>query len=306
MERDLLAKEFYSDNRRFADLVNGIVCQGKQVVNQQDMSEWTSETKKGRHRDLVRKTAFGVNFAVMGLENQEEIDYLLSLRIQGYETEEYERQAARIRKAIRNQKRARENLTPGEYLYGFRKESRLHPVITIVLYYGKVPWDGATDLHGILDFQNIPEEFRNLVQNYQIHLVEVRRFQNTPVFQTDIRQVFDFIRYSEHERELKQLIMTQPGYAEMEEDAYDFVAAYTKATQLIKEKEALLEGGKINMCKGLDQMLESSRREGLEWGLDQEKRATISAALKANLPVEQIAEICRCKVEFVNQVRMEG
>ena len=28
MKQDLLAKRYYSDNRRFADLINGIVCNG--------------------------------------------------------------------------------------------------------------------------------------------------------------------------------------------------------------------------------------------------------------------------------------
>ena len=65
MKQDLLAKRYYSDNRRFADLINGIVCNGIQVVKQEDLSEMDTETSQGKRRDLVRKAVFGVNFAVL-------------------------------------------------------------------------------------------------------------------------------------------------------------------------------------------------------------------------------------------------
>ena len=35
-------------------------------------------------------------------------------------------------------------------------------MITIILYYGEEEWDGSRDLHGILDFQDIPEQIRRV------------------------------------------------------------------------------------------------------------------------------------------------
>lgn len=49
--------------------------------------------RKVLYRDLVRKTPFGVNFAIVGIENQEEIDYALPLRVLCYDAGEYEKQA---------------------------------------------------------------------------------------------------------------------------------------------------------------------------------------------------------------------
>lgn len=153
MKQDLLAKRYYSDNRRFADLINGIVCNGIPIVKQEDLSEMDTETSQGKRRDLVRKAVFGVNFAVLGLENQEKLDYRLPLRVLGYESGEYERQASGIYREIRrNGRNSDTELSSGEYLYGFRKSDRLHPVITLILYYGEKKWDGSSDLHGILDF----------------------------------------------------------------------------------------------------------------------------------------------------------
>ena len=166
-----------------------------------------TETSQGKRRDLVRKAVFGVNFVVMGLENQEKLDYRLPLRVLGYESGEYERQASGIYREIRrNGRNSDTELSSGEYLYGFRKSDRLHPVITIILYYGEEKWDGSSDLHGILDFQDIPEQIRQYVQNYRIHVIDVRRMERTDLFQTDLRQVFDLIRFSGNRERLRDLI----------------------------------------------------------------------------------------------------
>lgn len=42
-------------------------------------------------RDLVRKTAFGINFSVIGIENQSNIDYTFPVRAMSYDVGEYER-----------------------------------------------------------------------------------------------------------------------------------------------------------------------------------------------------------------------
>lgn len=118
MEEDVLSKEFYSVEERYADLINGIGFQGRQVVKKEDLSELDTQTgiwkmsfgrrkrkRSVRNRDLIRKMAFGVNFAVVGIENQEYIDYALPLRNMSYDVSEYERQALKIRKEVRKGER---------------------------------------------------------------------------------------------------------------------------------------------------------------------------------------------------------
>ena len=64
--------------------------------------------------------------------------------------------------------------------------------------------DSSQDLYGILDFRDIPEELRKLVNNYRIFVVEVKKLQDTKVFRTDIRQIFDFIRCSSDKESRQQ------------------------------------------------------------------------------------------------------
>ena len=56
-----------------------------------------------------------------------------------------------------------------KYLSGMKKTDKFIPVITIVIYYGEKPWDGAVSLHGML---NIPKAMETFVNDYKIHLVE--------------------------------------------------------------------------------------------------------------------------------------
>lgn len=74
---------FFSDNERYADIINGIGCDGVPFVRGKDLQELDTKVNFGRikrqgrrekgkktfYRDLVRKTPFGVSFAIIGIEN---------------------------------------------------------------------------------------------------------------------------------------------------------------------------------------------------------------------------------------------
>lgn len=287
MEKDFYSNIFFSDNERYADIINGIGCDGIPFVEGKDLQELDTRVfhnngyrrgvrglvrrrscKKTLYRDLVRKTPFGVNFAIVGIENQEEIDYALPLRVMCYDAGTYEKQAAGIRRQVR---RNAKGLSAGEYLYGFQKSSRLFPTVTLVLYYGEKEWDGAKDLHGLIDFTEIPESLKEKVSNYRIHVIEVRKLQNTDMFQTDVKQVFDFIRFSKDKRKLKELMEHDPAYAFLEEDAYDMVAGYAGEEEMFKIKDRHKKGGKVDMCQGLREWMEDERNEGKVEGKAEER-----------------------------------
>ncbi len=280
MKNDAADKIFFSDDERYADLINGLLCDGRQVLKKEDLMEHSGSVhvktpktgtaqirsvqgyqKREKVQDIVRKVALGVNFILIGLENQQTVDYSLPLRCMEYETGQYEKQAAKIRRTV---KRHPEGLMGGEYLYGFGKDSRLFPAIILVLYYGKEEWDGPVDLHGLLDFTDIPEEFRKLVQNYRIHLVEVRKLENTDVFKTDVKLVFDLIRYSNDKEKMKRMVAEDPKYQGLEEDAYEMVAIHTGMEEL-----RMMSYGekKVDLCQGLKDWAEEERTAGREEGI---------------------------------------
>ena len=117
MDKDLIQKRCLGDNRRYADLLNGYVFKGKQVLQAKDLTDmdtqssmwgggrvWGRTRYRGWRRDLMKKATLGVNFAVVGVENQGEVHYLMPLRNMGYDVSEYERQAEKVKKTVRNQR----------------------------------------------------------------------------------------------------------------------------------------------------------------------------------------------------------
>ena len=276
MRKDTGWKGFLSDDARYADVINGIGCKGEQVIKEEDLQEMDTQTGMFRGskfihrfsqlgkgnvkvRDCLRKVAFGTNFAIIGIENQETMDYSIPLRNMSYDVDAYERQAKKIRKETRKKYNG---LSAGEYLYGFKKDDKLLPAVTFILYSGSKAWEGPKTLHEILDFTDIPEGLKEMVADYQINLVEIRELEDTSVFKTDVKQVFDFIRCSSDENALKELVEEDDYYKNMEEDAFDVAVQYTNATELIEAKEYYEKDGEVDMCKALTDLIENGRQEG--------------------------------------------
>lgn len=275
MEKDLRQAEYLSDDERYADLLNGLLFKGKQKIQASDLQEvdsqsfiklWTKKKSKRYrkiYRDLIKKTAFGVNFALIGIENQELVHYLMPLRTLEYDVAEYEKQAVRIRKHVKRMKDIR-NI---EFISGFRERDRLYPCITIVLYYGD-NWNGPRSLYDILDFTDIPEELKKYINNYSLHIIEVSKLENTDVFQTDLKQIFEFIKYAKDKTKLRELVSNDPAYQNMDEDAYDMIVACTNAEELISVKKYYGKDGKVDMCQALKEMLADERMLGVEEGIE--------------------------------------
>lgn len=303
MEKDFVSYAFFSDNDRYADIINGIGCGGMPFIKGKELQELDTRVSirrykragkrkhmAAKYRDLMRKASFGMNFAMIGIENQSEIDYGLVLRIMCYDVGEYERQAAKIRKEVRKKRGSLEN---GEYMYGFLKDSRLCPTITFVLYYGEEEWDGARDLYGLLNFKCLPEILKKKISNYQIHVIEVRKLKDTSVFQTDVKQVFDFLRFSNDKKKLRELISGDEAYRMLDEEAYDMVAAYVgEEEEMFKWKEKHKKGGKVNMCQGLREWLADERTEGRAEG-------------RAEDIIELLSDCGTIKDDLKNRIRSE-
>lgn len=173
---------------------------------------------------------------------------------------EYDRQLRRIRRVNRRVG----GLTGAEFLGGFTRKDRVCPVITLVLYYGKKPWDGAMDLHGLMDCAGYPEPMLRLVNNYRLHVLEVRRFVNIRRFRTDLYQVFGFIQRSGDKEAERRFTEENRVYFEgMDEEAFDVITAITGSRELERVKEQYREeGGRINMCEAIRGMIEDGRIEG--------------------------------------------
>jgi flagellar motor switch/type III secretory pathway protein FliN len=235
-----------------------------------------------------------------------------------YDVGEYEKQLRKIRKQVR---RNREGLRPGEYLYGFREKDKLKPVVTFLLYAGEEPWEHPSGLNDILDFTDIPVNLRDKIPNYKINVIDIRRMKDTSVFQTDIAEVFDFIRYSNDKDKLKELVESKSYFQHMEEDAFDVAVNYSCAQELGFAKEEYEEGGRVNMCVAIQEMMKDSKAEGILEGRREGRREGVLEGrregvlegrqqivrnmLLRGMPDEDIMAIAECDKQFIDEIKDE-
>ena len=163
---DTILKNFWRDNGHFADLFNAVFFNGEQVLKPQDLTEADTDVssmlKFNGHAetiqkilDVVKKTAYGVDFVLWGLENQAKIHYAMPLRHMVGDAFSYMKEYDEI--AAVNKKNG-DFHSSDEFLSGFKKTDRLHPVISLCVYYGESEWDGPSSLKDMLE---IPEKIES-------------------------------------------------------------------------------------------------------------------------------------------------
>jgi len=172
--KDIATKELLNINRIFADILNGYVYKGQQVIKPEALEDFrTHESYQSdagvlhnQNRDVAKlyKDEMSIQLAIAGLEHQTSIDRLMPIRIIGYDGASY-----------------RQQLT-GEW-----KDGHPIPVITFILYFGiEKKWDMDLSLQDILP---IPKAFRKHFQNYGINVINVAWLTDEQIdcFQSDFK-----------------------------------------------------------------------------------------------------------------------
>ncbi|MCH1981647.1 transposase [Ruminococcus sp. OA3] len=243
-------------------------------------------------RDILRKVAFGTQFAVVGLEEQSEVHYAMPVRILEYDAAEYGRQIREKRK----RHRVKKDLGGAAFISGISRDDRLLPTMTLVLYFGG-EWDGARSLHEMLDFTGLSDQFKIAVADYPLHVLEVLKYPNTEQFQTDLRLVFGFLQNAKKREGLKEFIEKHSEeFADLREDAYDVISVMTNAKELTEQKMVYKnENGGINMCQAIKEMIEEGRQEGRQ----EERRITANNLFAKGFSAEEAASIIEENIETV-------
>ena len=273
--QDTALKNFWRDNQRFADLFNAVLFNGKEVLKAEDLEEVDTDVssivKFDKHietvkriLDVVRKTAYGVDFIIWGLENQGKIHYAMPLRHMIGDSliylKEYQGIAAKNRKE-------KEFQSSDEFLSALKKTDRLHPVVTLCVYYGEEEWDGP---YNLLEMLEIPGDLEGLVSDYKMNLIQVRESEQFPFKNEDVNTVFDIVRkiYNEEYAKITDAYKEKNISAELGVVIGSIVESQKLVNQAMKIKE---KGSELNMCKALEKLMNKSKEEGKIEGEQQGK-----------------------------------
>lgn len=302
-QKDSKTKEFMRDNKRFADLCNYFLFDGKQVIkpselNEKDSTEILSvydETDSEvyqKFRDVLKECVVKYNddfvIALLGIENQSHIHYAMPVKNMLYDALQYGTQVKNISDKNKDGK-----LRGDEWLSGFAKDDKLKPVITITLYWGADEWDAPRCIHDMLEPNVKSSELMKYVENYNINLIAPYERDDFYKLTSELGDVLRCIKCSKEKRAMEELLKSNESYKNIHRDAAEIISLFTNIKLDVEPGKEV-----VDMCKAWEDQRAEGRTEGRTEGrleilaeLVEEGTVTIQeAAAKLGKTVEQVIE----------------
>ena len=180
--KDEIFKKFWNQNDRFASLLNTVLCEGKDMIRPEELSnsnDGKSAETPGEMNTVVKKTGHSAEFVLTGIEDPRDMPLQLL----------YQDSLGYLKECQEILKRRDENKDDiDEVLEALHEEDRLKPIINLVLYYGKEPWNGATSLKEM--FPHVPEKIREVFPDYRINLIQARDAEHYHFDNKDLQDTF--------------------------------------------------------------------------------------------------------------------
>ncbi len=270
MRADTVTKDFISDANVFSDVFNYYIYGGQQVIRPEQLTPQDSvkialpygvdgkTVPIQRFRDAQKlytaMTDGKVEYVLYGIESQEEIHYAMPVKNNLYDALDYVVQVEKTGKAHREaMKREREERAAGE------TEENVSQ---------KKPNSGEF-LGGFWKEDKLMPSV--IVTIY---------------FQTNLREVLLFIKYSKDKEKLRDiLIMNEKRFREVERGAADVIKVITNSGLKYDEKEL-----KIDVCQAIKEMREESQKEGEDIGVLKKAQEDARNFYRLGVKLEIIAE----------------
>ena len=300
--KDSMAKEYFADNARFADLCNNILYGGREVIRPENLKERdTTEVltalgldKKTiamqKLRDIFKNASIkytGKSYVVLiGVENQSDIHYAIPVKNMFYDVMAYGNQ---VKKTAKKHRREKDTATSDEFLSGFTKEDKLIPVITITVYLGTKEWDGPRKLSDM--FGDVDEELLPFIPDYRINLLAPREITDFTGFRTSIRQLFEVLQNAYDKEKMQEVLQNDEKFSKVDRETVEAINLFAGTDIDIDEKEEV-----IDMCKAWEEQKNEGREEGRELGREEgrelgERQKIISLIVKKLQKDKSVAEI---------------
>lgn len=284
----------FKDKEHFADLFNGTIYDGRQVVKPWELEFLDGESnlffgdknKRNvnvhRFRDVIMKWKNELYLCILASEIQDKVHYAMPVRNMMYDSISYVEQ---INERWNSLSKEEKIVDSGEFLSHFRKEDRLYPAITLVFYAGD-DWDGAKDLYGMLGIDDMPDSdvLKKYIPNYHINIVNPNYMSDLNVFKSDLQIIFGMLQCKKDKNTLRRYMDDNKEYfMSVNHKTANAISAMINSDRLFNDLEDV--EGDENMC----QAIEDIYSEGVDVGREETIRTTVTL-LKDMCSVEDIVD----------------
>ncbi len=306
---DTALKIWLSNKERFADLFNGTMFKGKQVVKPEDLElikgesvaviENKNENGKDkavqRYRDITMRWNRMCNLMILACENQGAVNYGMPVRVMTYDGLTYTDQIREYEYEINRGRESKIDIYYSEKL----KEKLLIPTFTIIFYYGEKEWDGPKevyDMFGIMEHKS-KRIIKKFVPNYKLNIVETRKIKDFSKFKSDLQIVLNMLNYRKDRVKLRNYMEKNKEYFNhINRDALAALGlllnAKKKVDEMLKSEEE-----EFNMCKALDDIYNDGLEKGISQGISQGREEGIIVLIETLREIGSSDTMIKSKLE---------
>ena len=199
-EKDILEKKLLAFNDVFAEFLNGVMFDGKDVVKEDELfdvqswSQYKGDDNRYRYQDRDVAKLWkrkGVIVSLIGIENQDIPDEDMIFRVLSYDGASYRTQLSdKDRQKRKTKKRQTQSKGQDETVENVKEE--IYPVITFVIYYGEEEWKHETTLRKRLKMEDAIKKY---IGDYHINLIDLKKLSEDDInkFKKDFKVIADYI-----------------------------------------------------------------------------------------------------------------
>lgn len=302
LKSDITLKTYWHKNEEFADLFNAFLYKGENVIKAEHLQEKDTDSSvilrmendvesKAGARDIFKvvMSSEGIEYVLLGIENQEGIHYAMPLRNLEYNTFAYIKQYEKIKEKYPDRK----GLSGYEFLSHMKKTDKLTPVVTLVIYYGDEEWDAGKSLYDMMD---VSEELRPFVSDYKMNLIEVRNSEL--VFHNkNNKDLFHLFRLLYNKKknayERKEEVLEYIDDNKVDDNVIMAVSSTSRVKIESKKEETAMgnlfdEFYDMGIEQGIEQGIERGIEQGIEQGIERGVETIVSMGQDFGLGREEI------------------
>lgn len=251
-EKDISEKILADYNDVFADIINGLIFDGRAVVdadrleNASERSQYKEDGSRlhEQERDVVKfwNGDKRIRLAILGIENQTRPDPFMPARIVSYDGASYRRQLSEE-----------------------KNRKTLVPTVTLILHFGTDKrWDKPTSLRKLL---RVPKGLERFVNDYKIYVVDVAWLSEEQIgkFHSDFRVVANFFR---NKRLNKEYVPDDPTEIRHVDEVLKLLSVMTNDWQYEELLAQPAEGKELrNMCEVAERLVAKGIVQGRAEGI---------------------------------------
>lgn len=297
-KKDSTQKRLEDYNDVFADIINVLIFDGKEVVKENELETthakdtYTAEEQEIHEieRDVAKKWRNAdMHIAMLGLENQTATDDDMPLRVICYDGASYRSQLNKD------------------------QPTKHFPVITLVLYMGtEKKWEKPLTL---TDCFNVDNKLADFISDYKINVINLAWLEEEKIqkFKSDFKNFVEYLRdtrlgreprYSriklKHIHDFFQLMRAMTGDNNYKIMYEEFVKAKHKGVEPTMESILTLQI-KRSEAKGEARGKAEGRAEGKAEGRAEQAKNTALAMYKDKINIETIAKYTKFDISTIKE-----